>query len=60
MNYDYVAIKRHDYLLPTKGEIGLVSGKQQVVRNELRFSDYRRFGSRAKITYCGEGLDDHK
>ena len=60
MNYDYVAINRHDYLLPTNGEVGLVQGKQQVLRNELRFSDYRRFGSRAKITYGGERLDDHK
>ena len=57
MNYDYVAINRHDYLLPTRGEVGLVQGKQQVERNELRFSDYRRFGSRSKITYGGAALE---
>ena len=59
MNYDYIAINRHDYLLPTRGEVGLVQGRQQVVRNELRFSDYRRFGSRSKITYGGAELEAH-
>ena len=56
MNYDYVAINNHDYLLPTRGEVGLIQGKRQVTRNELRFRDYRRFGSKVKITYAGSEL----
>ncbi len=58
MNYDYVAINRHDYLLPTAGEVGMVQDKGKVVRNELRFSDYRRFGSRSKINYNGQAAAD--
>lgn len=47
--YDYFAINGHDYLLPARGEVGLRQGRRAVIENKLRFTDYRRFGSRTRI-----------
>jgi len=49
IDYDYVAINGHDYLLPTSGEVGLKQGRSEADANQLRFSDYRRFGSKVRI-----------
>ncbi len=47
--YDYFAINGHDYLLPARGEVGLRQGRRAVIQNKLRFTGYRRFGSRTRI-----------
>lgn len=49
MNYEYVTINEHDYLLPSYGEVGLRQGKREVLLNQLVFSDYRRFGARSRV-----------
>ena len=49
IDYDYIAINGHDYLLPTSGEVGLKQGRSEAVSNELKFSNYRRFGSQVRI-----------
>jgi hypothetical protein len=49
IDYDYIAINGHDYLLPTSGEVGLKQGRSEAVSNELKFSNYRRFGSQVRM-----------
>jgi len=49
VDYDYVVINNHDYLLPVDGEVRLRLGRRQTVLNQIEFRNYRRFGSSAKI-----------
>jgi hypothetical protein len=49
VDYDFVALEGHDYLLPVEGEIVLGRGVSMLERNDLRFSDFRRFGSTSRI-----------
>jgi VWFA-related protein len=49
IDYDYIGINGHDYLLPTRGEVGLKQGRHEAVLNQLRFSNYRRFGSHVRM-----------
>jgi hypothetical protein len=49
VDYDYVAINGHDYLLPVTAQMRLVIGKHQVVMNTIEFRNYRRFGSNMRI-----------
>jgi VWFA-related protein len=49
VDYDYIVINNHDYLLPVGGEVSLRIGRQEAVLNEIEFRNYRRFGSTAKI-----------
>jgi hypothetical protein len=60
INYDYIAINNHDYLLPIQGEVGMQQGKKQVVLNELHFGEYRRFGSHTRILDSGSMPDPGK
>jgi hypothetical protein len=57
IDYDYIAINGHDYLLPTSGEVGLKEGRSEAISNQLRFSNYRRFGSHARILSTGPITD---
>ena len=49
VDYDYVAINAHDYLMPSRGSVSLRQGKREAVLNEIEFRDYRRFGSKSRI-----------
>jgi len=49
IDYDYVAIEDLNYLLPVKAEVVMGYGKNKLKRNELRFSDFQRFGSTSRI-----------
>ena len=49
VDYDYVAINNHDYLLPIDGQVRLRLGRREAVLNEIEFRNYRRFGSTVKI-----------
>ena len=49
MDYDYIVINNHDYLLPIGGQVRLRLGHREAVLNEIEFRNYRRFGSTAKI-----------
>jgi VWFA-related protein len=49
VDYDYVAINGHDYLLPTRATIALLRRKHEGVLNEIQFRDYRRFGAKARM-----------
>jgi hypothetical protein len=49
VDYDYIVINNHDYLLPIDGQVRLRLGRREAVLNEIEFRNYRRFGSTAKI-----------
>lgn len=49
VDYDYVAINGHDYLLPVSAEMRLLIGRHQAVLNTIEFRNYRRFGSNMRI-----------
>jgi VWFA-related protein len=49
VDYDYVVINAHDYLMPIAGEVNLQQGRRQAVLNQFELRDYRRFGSNIRI-----------
>ena len=54
VDYDYIAIGTHDYLMPIHGTVSMREGKREAVLNEMEFRNYRRYGSTAKILYGGQ------
>lgn len=51
VDYDYVAIGTHDYLVPIRASVSLTQGKREAVLNEIEFRDYRRYASQTKLLY---------
>jgi VWFA-related protein len=49
VDYDYVSINDHDYLLPISAQVVTKVGSDFLKRNDLTFSDFRKFGSTARI-----------
>ncbi|HEY0794985.1 MAG TPA: VWA domain-containing protein [Acidisarcina sp.] len=49
VDYDYVMINNHDYLMPVHAVVSVRQGKHEGVLNEFEFRDFRRFGSRVRI-----------
>lgn len=49
IDYDYVAINNHDYLMPVEGELHMKLGKHREIMHRIEFRDYHRFGSDARI-----------
>lgn len=49
VDYGWVTINNHDYLLPIRGAVSLREGKHQAVLNEFEFRNYRRFGAQIRI-----------
>jgi hypothetical protein len=51
VDYDYIAINNHDYLLPVAAQIiiTLGNGSRESDLNEIKFRNFRRFGSNARI-----------
>lgn len=49
VDYGWVTINNHDYLMPARGAVSLREGKHQAVLNEFEFRDYRRFGAQIRI-----------
>jgi len=49
VDYDYVSINAHDYLMPISAEMSLLEGRHEAVLNTIEFRDYKRFGSNVKI-----------
>ena len=54
VDYSWVTINGHDYLLPSRGAVSLREGKHQAVLNEFEFRGYRRFGSQVRILSTAE------
>jgi VWFA-related protein len=51
VDYDYVSVGAHDYLMPVRGTIRVKRGKHEVDLNQMVFQDYRRFASQAKVIF---------
>jgi VWFA-related protein len=49
VDYDYVAINDHDYLLPVNAQVVVGQSGNVLERNDLEFSKFRRFGSTLRI-----------
>jgi VWFA-related protein len=49
VDYDYVVINTHDYLVPISAEVSLRQGKHEAVMNTMEFRNYRRYGSNLRI-----------
>lgn len=52
VDYDYVAINNHDYLLPVSAQVITEvhkTGGSLLKRNDITFSNFRRFGSTVRI-----------
>ena len=49
VDYAWISINNHDYLLPVRGAVSLREGKHQAVLNEFAFRNYRRFGAQIRI-----------
>jgi VWFA-related protein len=56
VDYAYIAINAHDYLMPIRGTVSLRKGKRTAVINEIEFRDYKRYGSQSRISYGGQPL----
>jgi hypothetical protein len=53
VDYDYIAIGTHDYLMPVRGTVSMREGKREAVLNEMEFRNYRRYGSKVSIKFGG-------
>lgn len=51
VDYDYVAISSHDYLMPVSGTVTVHKGKRTTLLNEMEFRDYRKYGSESSIRF---------
>ncbi len=49
VDYDYISINNHDYLMPVRGEMRMQLGKREKILHQIEFRDYHRFGSEARI-----------
>ncbi len=49
IDYSWVSMQEHDFLLPTGGAVSLQETKMRPILNEFVFRDYRRFGSHSRI-----------
>jgi hypothetical protein len=51
VDYDYVMINAHDYLMPVSAEVSLQQGRREATLNTIQFRDYRRYGSTVKLNF---------
>jgi VWFA-related protein len=50
VDYDYVAIGPHEYLMPVRGTISLKRGRHEADLNQIVFQGYKRYAAQTKIT----------
>jgi len=49
VDYDYISIGGHDYLMPVRGTIRLKRGRHEADLNQIVFQNYKRYASQAKV-----------
>lgn len=49
IDYDYITINNHDYLMPVRGDLRMQLGKAEKIQHRIEFRDYHRFGSEVRI-----------
>lgn len=56
VDYDYVLINAHDFLMPVSAALSLRQGRSEALLNTMEFRNYRKFGSESRIlTVPAEG-----
>lgn len=51
VRYDYVTLGGRSYLLPTRAETSCRHGKRSLLRNEIEFSQYRKYTAESKVNF---------
>ena len=59
LDYEFQSISGTDYVLPLKAVMRMRAGKL-LVKNEVEFRNYNRFGAEATITFTPEPLSDEQ
>ncbi len=49
VDYSWVTMQDHDFLLPVRGAVGLQEAKSRPVLNDFEFHGYHRFGSQSHV-----------
>jgi hypothetical protein len=49
VDYDYISVGAHDYLMPMRATIRVKRGRREVDLNQIVFQDYRRYASQVKV-----------
>jgi hypothetical protein len=49
IDYSWIAMQDHDFLLPVHGAVSLTEANKRPVLNEFEFHNYHRFGSQSRI-----------
>jgi VWFA-related protein len=50
VDYDYVQVGSHEYLMPARGTVLVRRGRHEADMNQVVFQDYRRYASEVKIS----------
>ena len=53
VDYDFVVLNDHDYMLPISAQVILKKGRKELDKNEIEFRNFRRFGSDTRILNDG-------
>jgi VWFA-related protein len=56
IDYDYVVINNHDYMVPIGAQVITKTGKWELNMNEIAYRDFRRFSSTSKIIFDPDGV----
>ncbi len=51
IDYDYVVINNHDYMLPIGAQVITKTGKWELEMNEIAYRDFHRFSTTSKIIF---------
>ncbi len=51
VDYDLVTVGDHEYMLPVAAQMLVRMGKRNLMRNDIKFSDHRRFGANSSIKF---------
>jgi VWFA-related protein len=49
VDYDYVVLNNHDYMLPIGAQVILRKGRRELDLNEIEYRNFRRFGSNMRM-----------
>jgi VWFA-related protein len=51
IDYDYIVINNHDYMLPIGAQVITKSGPRELEMNEIAYRDFRRFSTTSRIIF---------
>ena len=51
VEYDYVRVGDHDFLMPSFAEVRVKEGRRYLLKNEITFRDYKRYAAESTIRF---------